>query len=107
MKKTIVQTQKLTPEAILRRVQTHCFAYPAQTAQLSRSLVQPKQPEKQSIAQKLSNSVNRAQLPQSPFPKKQQRKQPKTKTVDIETQWQKPLTQHKNWLSEPQRRKLI
>ncbi len=44
----------------------------------------------------LHNCVNRAQLPQSPVPKKQQQKQPKTKTADIATQWQKPLTQHKN-----------
>ena len=41
--------------------------------------------------------VNRAQCLASPVTKKQQQKQPKTKTVDIETQWQKPLSKLKNW----------
>ena len=44
--------------------------------------------------------VNRAQCLASPVTKKQQQKQPKTKTVVIESQWQKPLTQHKNWLQK-------
>jgi hypothetical protein len=46
----------------------------------------------------LHGFVNGAQLPQSSVQKKQQEKQPKTETVDIESQWQKPLTQHKNGL---------
>jgi len=66
----------------------------AQAAQLPQSLVQLTQPENQPIAQKLSNFVNSAQCLASPVPKKQQQKQPKTKTVDIESQWQKPLSKH-------------
>jgi len=69
----------------------------AQTAQLPRSPVRPTQPKKQAIAQELSNFVNRAQCLISSVPKKQPAKQPKTKTVDIETQCRKPLTQHKKW----------
>jgi hypothetical protein len=56
-----VQTKKMTPEAILRPVPTLCSAISAQTSQLPRSHVQPTQPEKQSIAQKLTKFVNRAQ----------------------------------------------
>jgi hypothetical protein len=44
----------------------------------------------------LHSFVNRAQCLANPVTKKQQRKQPKTKTVVIESQWQKPLTKHKN-----------
>jgi hypothetical protein len=51
--------------------------------------VQPTQPEKQSIAQKLTNFVNRAQCLASPATKKQQQKQPKTKTQEIVTQQKK------------------
>jgi hypothetical protein len=36
----------------------------------------------------------------SPVTKKQLVEQSKTKTVVIESQWQEPLTQRKNWLSE-------
>jgi hypothetical protein len=86
MKKSIVQTQKLLSEAILRRGPTHCSACSAQTAQLPQSPLQPKQPEKQSIVQKLSNFVNSAQCLASSDLKKQQEKQPETKTVDIESQ---------------------
>jgi hypothetical protein len=96
MKKTIVQTKKLLSEAILRRGPTYCSAISAQTAQLPRTTVQPKQPKKQPVAQKLSNFVNRAQCLASPVPKKQQEKQPKTETVVIESQWQKPLSKPKN-----------
>ena len=86
MEKTIVQTKKLVSEAILRRVPTHCSACSAQTAQLPQSPLQPTQPENQSIAQKLTNFVNRAQCLASSDLKKQQEKQPETKTVDIESQ---------------------
>jgi hypothetical protein len=44
----------------------------------------------------LHGFLNRAQLPQSPVQRKQLPKKPKTKTVVIETQWQKPLSNHKN-----------
>jgi hypothetical protein len=49
----------------------------------------------------LHGFVNGAQLPQSPVPKKQQQKQPKTKTADIDTQWQKPLSKHKILVQKP------
>jgi hypothetical protein len=98
--KTIDITQKLLSTSNPSLHPTHCYSCPAQTAQLPQSTVQPKQPEKQSIAQKLSKFVNSAQCLTSSVPKKQQEKQPKTKTVVIESQWQKPLTQHKNLTSE-------
>jgi hypothetical protein len=44
----------------------------------------------------LHSFANRAQLPRSSVQRKQLQKQPKTKTVVIESQWQKPLKQHKN-----------
>jgi hypothetical protein len=44
-------------------------------------------PKKKSIAQKLSNFVNRAQCLASSLPKKQQEEQPQTETVVIESQW--------------------
>jgi hypothetical protein len=44
----------------------------------------------------LSNFVNSAECLASPAAKKQQQKQPKTKTVDIESQKQKPMSKPKN-----------
>jgi hypothetical protein len=43
--------------------------------------------------------LNGAQCLASPVTKKQQRKKPKTKTVVIESQCQKPLSNRKNWLA--------
>jgi hypothetical protein len=43
----------------------------------------------------------RAQMPQSSVPKEQQENQPETKTVDIETQCENPLTQTKNCFRKP------
>jgi hypothetical protein len=100
MPKTIDTKQKLTPRSPTLRPPHNCSTRFAQAAQLPQSPVQPKQAKNQSFAQKLSNFVNRAQCLARPVSKKQQGKQPKTKTVDIETQWQKPLAQTKNWLSE-------
>jgi hypothetical protein len=86
MKKPLCKPKNCSPETILRRVPTQCSASSAQSAQLPRSLVQATQPENQSVLKKLPNFVNRAQLHQSPVPKKQQQNQPKTKTADIDTQ---------------------
>jgi hypothetical protein len=44
----------------------------------------------------LHGSSNAGQLPRCPVPKKQQQKQPETKTVDIATQCEKPLSKPKN-----------
>jgi hypothetical protein len=48
----------------------------------------------------LHGLLNRAQCLASSVSRKQLQKQPETKTVDIDTQWQNPLTQHKNLTSE-------
>jgi hypothetical protein len=45
----------------------------------------------QGLSMNLHAFVNGGQLSPKPVPKKQQRKQPKTKTVDIDTQWQKTI----------------
>ncbi len=48
----------------------------------------------------LHGSLNRAQCLATSVPRKQKRKQPKTKTVGIEYSRAKPLTQHTNLTSE-------
>jgi hypothetical protein len=78
MPETIVQTQKLLSRYKTSFSIATCTS-PAQWCSMN-----------------LHGFVNRNQLPQSSVQRKQLQKQPKTKTVVIESQWQKPLTQHKN-----------
>jgi hypothetical protein len=52
------------------------------------------------VAMVLHGLSNAGQLPGCPVHQKQPANQPETKTVDIATQCRKPLTQHKNWLSQ-------
>ena len=49
----------------------------------------------------LHGLLNRVQLPRCSVPKEQQGNQPETKTVDIETQCENPLTQTKNCFRKP------
>ena len=77
------------------RRQTACLQNNAKNQCANTKIAFPSQRVSPSRLADLHGLVNRAQLPQSSVQRKQQQKQPKTKTVVIETQCQKPLTPQK------------
>jgi hypothetical protein len=83
MEKTTAQTQKLTPDAILRRVPTHCSVHSAQAAQSAQRTVQPTQPENQSVlknCQILSIVLN---VWPAPIQKSNKKNSPKQKQLTL------------------------